>query len=120
LSGEVEVAGIRLLPLEKVQDLWHDPSTVFVDVRSRIDFDFGHIAGAISVPEDEFDKRFAELKPGLAQAKTIVAYCDHRKCAKSLRTTIRLHQEGLTQTAVYPAGWNEWYLHELPIARAER
>ncbi len=120
VSGETEVAGIRVLPLETVEPLWHDPSTVFLDVRSAMDFDFGHIAGAISVPEEEFDKRFAELKPRLEQAKTIIVYCDNRKCAKSLRMTIRLHQEGLTQTAVYPAGWNEWYLHDLPIARSEK
>jgi rhodanese-related sulfurtransferase len=119
-SAEVEVAGIRVLPLETVESLWHDSSTVFLDVRSAMDFDFGHIAGAISVPEEEFDKRFAELKPRLEQAKTIIVYCDNRKCAKSLRTTIRLHQEGLTQTAIYPAGWNEWYLHDLPIARSEK
>jgi rhodanese-related sulfurtransferase len=113
--AHAEIAGIALLDRAAAESLWHDSTTLFVDVRSPIDYDFGHIAGAVSLPEEEFDKRFPDLKPRLEQARTIVVYCSNRACAKSLRVTIQLHQAGLTQTAIYPAGWNEWYLHELPI-----
>ena|SRR5438128_1092052 len=111
-----DVAGIPLLRLDAVESLWHDSSALFVDVRSWTDYDFGHIPGAISLPEEEFAQRFPDLKPRLERARTIVVYCKNRDCGKSMWAAIRLHQAGLTQTAIYPAGWNEWYLHELPIA----
>jgi rhodanese-related sulfurtransferase len=107
-------AEIPLWDLENARILWHDPSTVFVDVRSRIDYDFGHIAGAVSLPKEEFDHRFSELKPRLERANTIVVYCKNVDCGKSLWTAILMRQAGLEQTGIFPEGWNQWYLHELP------
>jgi rhodanese-related sulfurtransferase len=115
------VAGIRLLRLADAEALWRDRSTLFVDVRSAADYDFGHIAGAISLPEEEFEQRFPELKPRLERAGTIVVYCKSVDCGKSLWTALRLGDAGLRQTKIYPYGWNEWYNNGLPIAgRAER
>jgi rhodanese-related sulfurtransferase len=109
-----DVAGIPLLDRAAAESLWHDSSTLFVDVRSSVDYDFGHITGAVSLPEEEFDKCFPDLNARLQRARTIVVYCKNRDCGKSLWAAIRLHQAGLTQTAIYPGGWNEWYLDELP------
>jgi rhodanese-related sulfurtransferase len=110
-----DVAGIPLWRCADVETLWHDPSTLFVDVRSSIDYDFGHIRGAVSLPEEEFDKRLPDLKSRLERAQTIIVYCKNRDCGKSLWVAIRLRKAGLAQTGIYPEGWNEWYLHELPI-----
>src|SRR5262245_55054240 len=115
-----DAAGIPLLRLDAANALWQDSSTLFVDVRSGIDYQFGHIAGSISLPEEEFEKRLPNLKPRLERAQTIVVYCKNSDCGKSLWAAIRLHQAGLTQTAIYSAGWNEWYLHELPIEGSGR
>jgi rhodanese-related sulfurtransferase len=109
-----DVAGIPLWRCADVETLWHDPSTLFVDVRSSIDYEFGHIRGAISVPDEEFDQLLPSLKPRLERAETIIVYCKNRDCGKSLWAAIRLRKEGLTQTGIYPGGWNEWFLHELP------
>jgi rhodanese-related sulfurtransferase len=114
-QATADVAGIPLWRRAEVESLWYDPATLFVDVRSTIDYDFGHIAGAISLPDEEFEQRLSALTPRLEQAKTIIVYCKNRDCGKSLWAAIRLHQAGLTRTGIYPEGWNEWYLHELPI-----
>jgi rhodanese-related sulfurtransferase len=110
------VAGIPLLRLPEAQALWQDRLTLFVDVRSAGDYDVGHIAGAINLPEEEFEKYFPLLRSRLEHARAIVVYCKSRDCAKSLWSAIRLHQEGLTQTKIYPNGWNEWFTNSLPSA----
>jgi rhodanese-related sulfurtransferase len=111
------VAGIPLLRLGDAESLWRDRSAMFVDVRSAADYDFGHIAGAISLPEEEFEQRFPELKPRLERAGALVVYCKSADCGKSLWGALRLRGAGLLQTKIYPYGWNEWYNHGLPIVR---
>ena len=54
------------------------------------------------------------------QAAAIVVYCQSSDCGKSLWTAIRLRNEGLTQTRIYPEGWNEWSANGLPAARSDR
>jgi rhodanese-related sulfurtransferase len=110
------VAGIPLLGLREAEALWQDRSTLFVDVRSAADYEFGHIAGAISLPEEEAEQRIGELKPRLERAGAIVVYCKSVDCGKSLWSALRLRDAGLTQTRIYPHGWNEWYNNGLPIA----
>jgi len=109
-----DVAGIPLWNRADVETQWHDPSTLFVDVRSPIDFEFGHIAGAVNLPDEEFAQRFPDMKARLERATTIIVYCKNRDCGKSLWTAIRLRQAGLTEVGIYPDGWNEWFLHGLP------
>jgi rhodanese-related sulfurtransferase len=111
------VGGILLYRTPEAEALWHDPGTRFVDVRSSIDYAYGHIAGALELPEDEFDQRFPALRAQLEQAKTIIVYCGSPRCARSLRVAIQLRTEGLEHTQIYPAGWNDWYERQLPLER---
>ncbi|HEV3081503.1 MAG TPA: rhodanese-like domain-containing protein [Gemmataceae bacterium] len=108
------VAGIPLLNLTEAKSLWSDPGALFIDVRSSTDYEFGHVAGAISMPYEEFAERLAARKQQLQGAGAIVVYCKSKDCGKSLWSAIRLHQEGLTQTRIYPNGWNEWDTNGLP------
>lgn len=112
--------GIPLLRLDQAHTLWRDPRTIFVDVRPATDYDVGHIRGAVHLPDEEFDARFATLQSRLEGASAIVVYCKSPDCGKSLWVAIRLRQAGLTQTRIYPAGWNEWDLHRYPATKAER
>jgi rhodanese-related sulfurtransferase len=113
---EVPGVHIPLIRLGEAEALWQRPTSLFLDVRSPGDYDFGHIAGAINLPEEEFEQRFPALKARLKEARAIVVYCKSRDCAKSLWTAIRLRNEGLTQTWIYPEGWNEWSLERKPTA----
>jgi rhodanese-related sulfurtransferase len=114
---ESYVADIPLLRLADVESLWHQPSTLFLDVRPLTDYEFGHIQGAIHLPEEEFEERFPELRPRLEQAKALIVYCKSVDCGKSLWTAMRLRQAGLSQTMIYPAGWNEWINNDKPVTR---
>jgi rhodanese-related sulfurtransferase len=113
----IPATNIPLLRLADAKALHAEPDTLFIDVRSASDFSFGRIAGAISLPEEEIEALLAELRPRLGQAKAIVVYCGSRDCGKSLWAALRLRQAGFAQTAIYPGGWNEWYVDSAPIDR---
>ena len=42
-----------------------DPTSVFVDVRAKTDYDKQHIPGAISIPSAEFQERYTEIPAAL-------------------------------------------------------
>ncbi|OAI54002.1 hypothetical protein AYO44_03725 [Planctomycetaceae bacterium SCGC AG-212-F19] len=120
LTGGTEVPfppGIRLIRLDEAEYRWHEPGTVFLDVRSPIDYEFGHISGALSMPEPDFEQRFPQLKDRLTQASAIVIYCKSPDCGLSLWAAIRLHNAGLKQALIFPGGWNEWFNRGLPVTR---
>jgi rhodanese-related sulfurtransferase len=114
---QIPATDIPLLRLEDARALHSDPGTLFVDARSASDFSFGRIAGAISLPGPEIEARLPDLRPKLAAAKTIVVYCGSRNCGESLWAGIKLRQAGFAQTAIFPGGWNEWYVESAPIDR---
>jgi rhodanese-related sulfurtransferase len=120
LDGAIEVpypAGIRLIRLEEAESRWHDPGTVFLDVRTPTDYEFGHIQGALSLHEPDFEQRFPQLRERLRGASAIVVYCNSPDCGLSVWAAIRLRNEGLHQTMIFPGGWNAWVNRGLPVTR---
>jgi len=106
---------IPLLNAAEAEVLWRKSSTLFVDVRSYPDYEFGHIQGAINLPEEAIEERFPALKPQLEQAEAIVVYCKNVDCGKSYFSALRLRQHGLKQVRIYPHGWYEWCKYQLPV-----
>jgi hypothetical protein len=66
---ELEVPRISLVQLKEKVDAGID--LAIVDVRSKEDFDEGHIAGAVSIPWKEMEARYTELP----RDKEIITYC---------------------------------------------
>jgi len=106
---------IPLLTDADAEKLWRASSTVFLDVRSSPDYDFGHIQGAINLPYEELKDRLPALKPHLDRADAIVVYCKNSDCGKSYWCALHLRQQGLRQVHIYPNGWYEWCKYKLPI-----
>lgn len=49
------------------------PNALILDVRSPMEYDGGHVEGALNLPLDRFVDRYAEIAPDRAQ--TIIVYC---------------------------------------------
>ena len=86
-------------------------SVVVIDVRPAREFRAGHIAGALSIPVDEIDKRLAELPAG----KEVVAYCRGRYCVMAYEAVTRLRARGRRARRLAD-GFPEWRAAGLPIA----
>ena len=82
-----------------------------LDVRPSREFEAGHIAGAVSIPHDELEKRLSELPRG----KEIVAYCRGPYCVfadEAVSLLRRKNRKARRMTLGFP----EWKTAGLPVS----
>jgi rhodanese-related sulfurtransferase/DNA-binding MarR family transcriptional regulator len=85
-------------------------SVVVIDVRPVGEYRAGHIAGALSIPVDELDKRLGELPA----RKEIVAYCRGPYCVMAYDAVTRLRARGRRARRLTD-GFPEWRAAGLPV-----
>ena len=81
-----------------------------IDVRSKHEYELGHLQYAINIPLSELKK---ELKK-LPQKKEIVAYCRGPHCILSFEAVEQLRSKGYKARRLED-GFPEWKLEGLPI-----
>ena len=97
----VSVAYIKKLMDEKA------PMTL-IDSRPRErKYDLGHIPGAISLPDSQFDKLAAERLPA-DKAAPLYFYCDGLACKLSNDSALKAIARGYTNVKVVPEGYPAW------------
>lgn len=80
---------------------------VVVDSRpKRTQYDKGHIPGALSLPDSEFDKHVAELPAD--KATPLVFYCGGLKCPLSHKSAEKALALGYTDVKVFADGYPAW------------
>jgi rhodanese-related sulfurtransferase len=85
-------------------------SVVVLDTRPRGEYAAGHIAGAISVPVDDLQRRLRQLPKG----KEYVAYCRGPYCVYADRAVEILRSNG-RQARRLREGFPEWRAAGLPV-----
>lgn len=108
-SAPAEGFGVtNWIELDEAHALHGDPTTVFVDCRPTSVFQRGHIASALSVPNDRPDLP-APVAQRLAAAHTIVTYCDaHSGCESSHRLAAHLRELGYQNVRILRDGMPGW------------
>jgi len=71
LSSEPSLELAKRIPRDEAIKMVKQRKAVFIDVRSRQDYDAGHITGAMSIPESELPARLKELPA----KKYLITYC---------------------------------------------
>jgi rhodanese-related sulfurtransferase/DNA-binding transcriptional ArsR family regulator len=102
----VEGAGNPVSRKQLAEDVAAD-RVVILDVRPTIEFEEGHIPGAISIPPDELPTRLEELP----RDRTIVAYCRGAYCLFADEAVALLRERGFDAYRL-EGGWPEWALAE--------
>jgi len=98
-DGEVELAQTQS---------WAD-SVLWVDARPDVQFEQGHIPGAISLNEDRWNDLLPPMLAVWTPEKHVVVYCSSQSCAASHSIAKRLRDEaGLKNVVVLHGGWEEW------------
>jgi DNA-binding transcriptional ArsR family regulator/rhodanese-related sulfurtransferase len=87
---------------------------VIVDTRPASEYAAGHIAGAISVPVDEIDRRLRRL----ARDKEYVAYCRGPYCVYADRAVEQLRASGRRARRLLE-GFPEWRAAGHPIEESQ-
>ena len=79
-------------------EILKDRNTQYVDVRTKTEFDAGHVTGALNIPLDQFQRRYHEIN---ALGKSpVVLYC--RSGNRSGQAVAYLIQKGIKN--VYNGG----------------
>lgn len=83
--------------MQQLQDLVRNPSTMIVDVRTPMEYESGHINGAINIPVDQIAYKLDTFKKN---ESPVVVYC--RSGARSSMAMGILQQNGIRN--VYNGG----------------
>lgn len=106
--------GLEPVDREELQRRLRAGSVVLLDVRPRVEFQAGHIPGALSVPLDELPQRLRELPA----RKEIVAYCRGPYCLMAFDAVDILRRQGRRARRLVE-GFPEWRAAGLPVEGGE-
>jgi len=89
----------------------------FIDARSADAYRKGHILNAVSLPEEDFENRIAEVKDLIPDSSEfiVIVYCDGEECEASDKLEKKLEGYGYKNIRVFFGGWNEWVKAGYPI-----
>jgi rhodanese-related sulfurtransferase/DNA-binding transcriptional ArsR family regulator len=83
---------------------------VVIDVRPAVEYQAGHIPGALNIPVDELPKRLDTLP----HDQEIVAYCRGPYCMLAFEAVEQLRRAGLKARRL-EEGFPEWKAENLPV-----
>lgn len=81
-----------------------------LDVRPEVEYQAGHIPGAVNVPLEELESRLSELP----RSREVVAYCRGPYCMLAFEAVAKLRAKGRKARRLED-GLPEWRLRGLPI-----
>jgi rhodanese-related sulfurtransferase/predicted transcriptional regulator len=81
-----------------------------IDVRPGVEFEHGHLEGAINMPLDDLPRRIGELPTG----RPVVAYCRGLACLLADEAVELLRGHGLEAYRL-DGGWPEWRAEGRPV-----
>ncbi len=92
----------------KTAQSWGD-SALWLDARSRSDYEAEHIPGAIPLNVDNWEEDITTVRAVQIHKKKIVVYCYNAKCNSAAKVARRLRKElGLKNVVVMHGGWETW------------
>lgn len=119
-SNLVTSSGENLeISLLKATNLFNKGAAVFIDARSRAEYDAGHIKGAISLPYREADWKFVDAMAGVSEESALITYCDGETCELSMELAVFLRNAGYKNVKVLSNGWSAWKQNNLPVEARE-
>jgi rhodanese-related sulfurtransferase len=92
------------LPRSALESIVGSGDLVLIDVRPSIEYEAGHISGAVSIPIDQLPQQLAVLP----KDKKIVAYCRGEYCLFADEAVAFLLQHGFDAVRL-EGGWPEWH-----------
>lgn len=83
-----------------------------IDVRPRVEYESGHLPGAVSIPPDELERGLEAIPPD----RPVVAYCRGPYCLYADEAVALLRSRGFDACRV-EGGWTDWLAERRPTSR---
>ena len=109
---EYEIETVR-----QAKTIYDRGDVLFVDGRTKTQFEEGHIKGAVSLPVNEFDTMIERFIRKYPISKRIVTYCSGRECQDSHKLAQYLIEAGYTNISVFIDGYPGWEGAGYPVER---
>lgn len=107
------LSGIKPLSPAELTRLLNHEDAVLLDVRSKAEFDKGHILNARSIPAAQFDQKLEKLKS--EADKPVILCCNSGM--DSQRIGRRLQMQGFSRVHTLKGGMHAWRNDGLPVTR---
>ena len=105
----------REIDIEAAWRLFQSQTAIFADARHRVDFDAGHIQGAVNLYAADPDAWLSEFLSVAEPLKPIVTYCDGEECALARELAELLSLNGFENVRFLKNGWARWREKGLPV-----
>ena len=92
---------------------------LLLDARGTMFYEFGHIPGALSLPEEDFEAAFARLEPQLRRSLDVIVYCSGFGCEASHIVARKLKEKGVP-AAVLNEGFPAWQEAGYPVKQGRQ
>lgn len=106
-------ATLTRMPLGDLYQLVQSNAAMIFDVRPTIFYKMGHIPGAISFPESNFERDFAKHEASIRRANAnntpVVIYCTDLACPDAMTVATKMVQSGYS-VSVLQGGYEAWKL----------
>jgi rhodanese-related sulfurtransferase/DNA-binding transcriptional ArsR family regulator len=103
-------SGDHELGRDELQKRLRRGDVLLIDVRPALEYESGHLPGAVSLPVDELRKKLRDLP----KDKPIVAYCRGRYCLFADEAVTLLRKHGFEAHRL-EGGWPEWLAEDRPV-----
>ena len=111
-NGEESVARISV---EDAVNEFRQQTSVFLDARSSEDYALGHIAGAVSFPDRQFDDRIGPFLESTPPEVKLITYCEGERCELSKSLAEKLILAGYENVYLLIDGWGQWKKLGMPV-----
>ena len=114
-KNDIVIEGIEIVTVDQARKLYDSGGYIFVDARSREDYEQGHIKGAVSLPVGLFEEKIAAFLERYPPEASIVTYCSGRTCLDSHHLAESLMEFGYDKISVLIDGFPGWEAEGHPI-----
>lgn len=101
---------MNAVSLDELNTMINDDHVLLLDVRPKIEYEFGHITGAVSIPMNEL---MAHLRD-FSKDKEIIAYCRGPFCVLADEAVKVLSEKGYKVRRL-DEGYPEWKMKQLAV-----
>ena len=110
VSGKLEIEDVA-----RARQIFDSGNVLFVDARTRDNYDDGHIPGAVSLPVGQFDELIDTFVNQYDFEHPLVTYCSGRTCEDSHILAQLLTDFGYSDVSVFIDGLPGWEAEGYPV-----
>jgi rhodanese-related sulfurtransferase/predicted transcriptional regulator len=99
---------LNAVSIDELENMIENKNVLLLDVRPSIEYEFGHITGAVSVPMNELMEKLKSI----TKDKEIIAYCRGPFCVLADEAVKLLSEQGYNVRRL-DEGYPEWKIKQL-------